>query len=48
MIKNKLNLEDIGILFDFSFHEESSKKNLMFMLEADVLDNAKLELFEVK
>lgn len=41
IINNQLNLEDIGIIFDLSFHEKSSKKNLVFMLEADILNNAK-------
>lgn len=39
---HEFNLEDIGINVLIAHNVESSKENLMFLFEADVLDNAKV------
>lgn len=39
---HELNLEDIGVKILFGHNVESSKENIMFLFEADVLDNAKV------
>lgn len=39
---HKLNLEDIGVNILVGHNVESSKENIMFLFEADVLDNAKV------
>lgn len=39
---HELNLEDIGVNILVGHNVESSKENIMFLFEADVLDNAKV------
>lgn len=39
---HQLNLEDIGVNILVGHNVESSKENIMFLFEADVLDNAKV------
>lgn len=39
---HELNLEDIGLNIKVGHNVESSKENIMFLFETDVLDNAKV------
>lgn len=39
---HEINLEDIGVNILIAHNVESSKENIMFLFEADVLDNAKV------
>lgn len=39
---HKLNIEDIGVSILVGHNVESSKENIMFLFETDVLDNAKV------
>lgn len=39
---HELNIEDIGVNIVIGHNVESSKENIMFLFEADVLDNAKV------